>query len=149
MRSLSSPTRIAGPIMIAAKPGNWLLREHRPLPGAAVVLDERAVALERRRVEAVEVQLVDRDDVVGLGERRVDVAPLVDAASYGVAAALLVEHGRVLGERLARVDDDVERLVVDLDELGGVARELARLGDDRGDGLADDSAPCRRRARSP
>ena len=32
---------------------------------------------------------------------------------------------------------DGERLVLDLDELGGVARELARLGDDRDDGLAD------------
>ena len=33
-RSLSSPTRIAGPIMIAAKPGNWLLQwiVHCPIP---------------------------------------------------------------------------------------------------------------------
>ena len=34
MRSLSSPTRIAGPIMIAAKPGNWLFVKivHCPVP---------------------------------------------------------------------------------------------------------------------
>ena len=34
MRSLSSPTRIAGPIMIAAKPGNWLFVNivHWPVP---------------------------------------------------------------------------------------------------------------------
>ena len=75
--------------------------------------------------------------MVGLGERRVDVAPFPDAGVGHVPAALLVEHGRAVLERRARVDDDVERVVVDLDELGGVARELARLGDDRDDGLAD------------
>ena len=117
--------------------GELVVREHRPLPGAAVVLDEGAVALERRRVEAVEVQLVDRDDVIGLGERRVDVAPLPDARVRQVAAALLVQHGRPVGERLAGVDDDVERLVVDHHELGRVARQLARLGDDGDDRLAE------------
>ena len=50
--------------------GELVVREDRPLPGAAVVLDERAVALERGRVEAVEVQLGDLHDVVGLRERR-------------------------------------------------------------------------------
>ena len=48
-----------------------------------------------------------------------------------------MQHRRAVLERLARVDDDVERLVVDLHELGRVARELARLGDDRDDRLAD------------
>ena len=137
MRSLSVPTRMAGAIMITANPGNWLFVVHRPLPGAAVVLDEGAAELERRRVEAVEVQLGDRDDVVCLGERGVDVAPLPDARVGHVPAALLVEHGRAVLERLAGVDDDVERLVLDLDELRGVARELARLGDDGRDRLAD------------
>ena len=47
----------------------------RPLLDAAVVLDERAVALERRRVEAVEVELGDLDHAVGLGEGGVEVAP--------------------------------------------------------------------------
>ena len=119
------------------EPRELVVRRHRPLPRAAVELDERPVELERRRVEAVEVELADLDDVVGLGERRVDVAPLPDARVRHVAAALLVEHRRVGLERLARVDDDVERLVVDHHELGRVAGELARLGDDGGDGLAD------------
>ena len=114
-----------------------VVREHRPLAGAAVVLDERAVALERRRVEAVEVELVDLDDVVGLGERRVDVPPLPHARVREVAAAVLVEHGRPVGERLARVDDDLERVVVDHHELGRVAGQLAGLGDDGDDGLAE------------
>ena len=39
--------------------------------------------------------------------------------------------------RDARVHDHLERLVVDLDELGRVARKLAGLGDDGDDGLAD------------
>ena len=119
------------------EPGELVVRGDRPLARAAVVLDERAVGLERRRVEAVEVELGDLDDVVGLGERRVDVAPLPDAGVGHVPAALLVEHGRAVLERHARVDDDVERVVVDHHELGRVARELARLGDDGDDRLAD------------
>ena len=123
--------------MITAKPGNWLFVVIVHCPIAAVVLDERAVGLERGRVEAVEVELGDRDDVVGLGERGVDVAPRPRAGVRHVPAALVVQDGRVRLERLARVDDDVERLVVDPHELGGVARELARLGDDGDDRLAD------------
>ena len=75
--------------------------------------------------------------MVGLGERGIDVAPLPDARVGQVPAAVLVQHRRAVLERDPGVDDDLERLVVDLDELGRVARELARLGDDRGDGLAD------------
>ena len=68
-RSLSIPTRSAGAIQIAPTPGIWWLQwiVHSRCP---VVLDERARALERRRREAVEVELLDRDDVVGLGHRR-------------------------------------------------------------------------------
>ena len=110
----------------------------RPLAGAALVLDERARALERRRAEAVEVELVDRDDVVGLGLRRLPVAPVEDAAPDDVRAGLLVHHDLVL-DRLARVDEHVERLVLDLDQLGRVARELAGGGGDRGDRLAHEA----------
>jgi hypothetical protein len=84
MRSLSRPTPIAGELVVAVD---------RPLPGAAVVLHECGVELERRRVEAVEVQLADAHDVIGLGEGAVDVAPVVDAAPALVAADLLVDHG--------------------------------------------------------
>ena len=85
----------------------------------------------------MEVQLADRDDVVCLGERGVDVSPRPRAAVGHVAAAPLVEHRGVRLQRLAGVDDDVERLVVDPHELGRVACELARLGDHRDDGLAE------------
>ncbi len=112
----------------------------RPLARAAVVLDQCRVALERGGVEAIEVQLVDADDVVGLRERGVDVAPLVDAAPALVAADLVVQDRRAGIGRGACVDDRAELLVLDLDELGGVARELARRRDDRGDRIADE--PC-------
>ena len=36
-----------------------------------------------------------------------------------------------------RVDDGLERLVLDLDQIGSVARELARRRGDRDDRLAD------------
>ncbi len=125
--------------MIAAKPGELVVRMDRPLPGASVVLDEGAVALERRRVEAVEVELVDLHDLVGFGERGVQVAPLVDAVPHQVAASLVVQNGRVRLLRDARVRDRIDRLVFDLDELGGVAGQLARLCHDGDDRLADEA----------
>ena len=114
-----------------------VVRVQRPLAGTAVVLDERAVAFEGRRVEPVEVQLTDRDDVVRLRERRVDVAPLPDAGVREIAAAVLVEHRCAVLQRDARVDDDIERLVVDQHQFCRIARELAALGDDRHDCLTD------------
>src|SRR5205823_14639060 len=45
--------------------GHLVVAVHRPLPGAAVVLDEAARALERRRRETLEVQALDLDDTVG------------------------------------------------------------------------------------
>ncbi len=117
--------------------GELVVRVDRPLPDAAVVLDERAVALERGRVEAVEVELRDLDHAVGLGEGGVEVAPGVETRPHEVPAGVVVEHGRLGFLRLAGVDDRRQRLVVDLDELGGVARELARLGHDGHDRLAD------------
>ena len=66
--------------------GELVVRVERPLPRAAVVLDEGARGLERRGREAVEVQLLDADDVVGLGERPVDVAPVVEPVPDEVAA---------------------------------------------------------------
>ena len=131
------------------EPGELVVRRDRPLAGAAVELDERAVELERGRVEAVEVELGDRHDVVGLGERRVDVSPLPDARVGHVAAAFLVEDGRAVLERLPGVDDDVERLVVDHRRAprrrgrAPVSRRRPRRPAHRC------SAPCRRRARSP
>ncbi len=84
------------------------------------------------------MELVDLDHLVGLGDRAVEVAPIEDARPDDVGAGLLVEHRRIGALRLARIDEDVQRLVFDLDELGSVARELARGRDDRCDRLADE-----------
>ena len=112
---------------------------HRPLPRAAVELDEAARALERRRGEAVEVELLDPDDPVGLGDRALPVAPVEHALPDDVRAGVLVEDRRIRILRAPGVDQRVERLVLDLDQLGRVARELAGRSDDRGDRLADEA----------
>ena len=85
----------------------------------------------------MEVELVDLHDLVRLGERGVEIAPLVDAVPHQVAAGVLVDRRHAVVLRVAGVGDRVERLVLDLDELGRVARRLARLGDDGDDRLAD------------
>ena len=115
----------AGPIMIAANPGNWLFVwiVHCPVPR---LYSTSAVTLDRRRVEAVEVELVDPHDVVGLLERGAEVTPLVDAGPGEIRADLLVQHRCLVVQRDPRVDDDGERVVVDLDHVGGVSRELPR-----------------------
>ena len=136
-RSLSSPRAHRRAHHDRGEAGELVVRVDRPLPDAAVELDQRAVGLERRRVEAVEVELADLHDLVGLGERRVEVAPLVDALPHQVRAGVLVQHRDALAARVARVDDRVDRVVLDLDQLGRVARELAGRRDDGDDRLAD------------
>ncbi len=138
-------------------PGHLVVRVDGELLRAAVVLDERHRALERRRREAVEVELPDLDDAVGGLERAVDVAPVEHARPDDVRARVLVQDRRVLVLRPAGVDQHRQRLVLDLDEVGGVAGELARLGDDgdhrlahvadlaNGEGVVPDPAPGRRR----
>src|SRR5919204_144165 len=123
-----------------------VVRDDRPLAGAAVVLDERAVALERRRVEPVEVELRDLDHPVGLGKRPVDVAPFEDAFPRQVGSRLVVKDRRVVVDRAPGVVDGRQRLVVDLDQLGSVPRALAGLGDDRRDRLADEAGLADREA---
>ena len=139
-RSLSRPQRDRRPHHDRGEAGELVVAVDRPLAGAAVVLDERAVALERGRVEAVEVELADLDDPVGLGDGVLPAAPLVDALPDEVRAGVGVEDGRVRRRaRGGRRRSTGERLVVDLDELGGVAGELARLGDDDRDRVADEA----------
>ena len=117
--------------------GHLVVAVQRELAGAAVVLDERGRALERRRREPVEVELLDLHDLVRGLQRAVDVAPVERARPDDVRARVLVEDRRAVVLRRAGVDEHVERLVLDLDEVGGVAGELARLGDHGDDRLAD------------
>ena len=135
-RSLSMPTRSAGAIQIAPTPGIWWLpwSVHCPVP--RLNSTRHAGALERRGREAVEVQPLDPHDVVGVGESSVEVAPVEHARPDDVRAGIFVEDDLVL-QRLLAVEHVRQRLVVDLDQLGSVARELARTRDDRRDGVAD------------
>ena len=98
------------------------------LAGLRVEVGDHPARLQRRRV-AARVDDVARDDRVGLGEGavgRVLVAGLPGRAGEVVGLALLVvaDQRRVVVERLARVDDGVERLVVDVDQLQRVARDV-------------------------
>ena len=83
----------------------------------------------------MEVELVDLHDVIGLGERRVDVPPVEDTRPDDVRAGVVVEDDLVL-QRFLGVDEHGQLVVLDLDQLGSVARELARRCGDRSDRLA-------------
>jgi len=80
--------------------------------------------------------------VGGFGERAVDVAPVVDALPALVASDLFVDHGRARVERGAGIDHRVEHLVLDLDQLGGVARGPTSGGDDWMSGAQAASSGC-------
>ena len=82
------------------------------------------------------MQPLDADDMVGVCEGSVEVAPVEHARPDGVRPGVLVQHDLVL-ERLLAVEDMRQRLVVDLDELGGVARQFPSACHNGGDRVAD------------
>ncbi len=82
------------------------------------------------------MQALDADHVIGVCERSVEVAPVEQAGPDGVRAGLLMQDDLVLQGLLA-VEDVGQRLVFHLDELGGVACELACTRDHCRDGIAD------------
>jgi hypothetical protein len=111
----------------------------RVLVVAGVVLADRGARLHRVRHQPV-VDDVERRDVRGGPDRGVDgVAVVLDEAPVEAAVAVeLVVHLRRTGlERGAHVDDRRQRLDLELDRLGRVARLRQRLGDDGGDRVAD------------
>ena len=83
----------------------------------------------------MEVEALDLHDVVGLGECRVHVTPVEHARPDDVRPRVVVEHDLVL-QRLLGVGENRQRLVLDLDEVGSIARELAGRGAHGGDRLA-------------
>ena len=76
-----------------------------------------------------------RVDVVGVVE---DVGGVLGRALGGDVGADRLELQRgVVGQRVLDVGDDRQVVVVDVDELGGVHRLGAGLGDHEGDRVAD------------
>ena len=79
-----------------------------------------------------------RDHMRGPGEGRVGlllVAELVEEGAVG--AELRPDQRRALVERGRGHGRGLLGIVVDLDQLGGVLRQRAAVGDDEGDGVAD------------
>jgi hypothetical protein len=111
----------------------------RELVGGPVEVGDGAAALQRRGVRARVVQL-ERGDQVGLLEGPVGARPVADLPVVDdvVVLVLLVvaDEGGALRERLGRVDDHGERLVVDDDRLARVLGDVGVVGDDGGDLLA-------------
>ena len=82
------------------------------------------------------MQPFDADDVVRIFKGGVEVAPVEDTRPDRVRARVVVQHNFVL-ERLLPVEHVWKRLVLDLDELGRVTRQLASAGNHGGDRIAD------------
>ena len=111
-------------------------RPERELAGRRDRRDEHGARLDRVRDQPVlAIALLDRDG--GLGEQPVDLARVELPRVAAVRAELLVDERRALCERRLGVDDDRQRLVVDLDELRRVLGGAAARRRDHRDRVAD------------
>ena len=77
------------------------------------------------------------NDHVGLGEVPLDVAEVEGALVGAVRAEAVVHEGSTVVERPLRVDHRGQLLVLHLDERQRVLGEVAAVGDDHRDALAD------------
>jgi len=108
-------------------------------PEECLVLHAELVdAADRDLALSVRVAVPDRN-------RAEDVRALVVAEAVARGRVLLVK--RLLLSRALRVDDRLERLVLDLDPLGRAARLLRMLGGDERDRLAEVAHPVDREHR--
>ena len=120
--------------------GFWLVAYKRVLIVGRVVVADRDPRLHRDRRQAVVLD-PQLHHVLGLGEGgvgRVLVAEHQAEADIALRAVVPDLGGAVLGGVL-EVDDGRQRLVVDLDQFGGVARLRERLGHHEGDAVADEA----------
>ena len=77
------------------------------------------------------------DDDIGIAEGLFGIAAFLVEGEGDVVGPLGMHGGGARGEGLFGIGDGRECLVVDFDEVGGVARDVAVRGDDDGDGMAD------------
>jgi hypothetical protein len=103
-----------------------------------VPLRDHAEGLHRVRAEAVPAELLG-EDVVGVAERRIDVAPLELPLVDDVRPLLLEDQRRRRRHRGEGVHHRGQRFVLDVDQLERVFRQVAVRRRDRGDGLADEA----------
>ena len=106
----------------------------------------RRARLERARGHPLAHE-VTRDDGFAALEEVVVAVRLVDARA-DVRARIGEEEDLVLG-RLGRIDDGGKRVVVDVDELGGIGALRPRLGQDHGDDVAREANDVLREERPP
>ncbi len=111
-------------------------RPQRQLAADPLVVGDAAAGLHRCRVHAWVDDVLGHHDV-GLGEDRLGgglVAGLpVEAVVVGLALEVGADDRRVRREGRADVDDRFEDLVLDVDQLEGVASGVAVLGHHEGD----------------
>ena len=127
-------------------------REHRPngvrrlarhvqrhLAADGVPVRDAAAGLDRRDVDARDVDVLG-DAHLGLGDRGVRPGPIArfpvpDVVVGLVGAAVGPQHERIRLQRLEGIDDDRQRLVVDVDRRDAVGGDVLGRRHDRGDFL--------------
>jgi hypothetical protein len=122
---------------LGAQPVRVLRRAVERVSVAADVAD-RAARLDRIGGDAIILQS-QRNDVLGLGEGGVGRRLVTKDNGHGaVAVRAALPDLRCVGlEGILQIDHRRQGLVVDRDELGGLARLRLGLGDDEGDAVTD------------
>ena len=114
-----------------------------------VVVADRAARLHRRGGNAVDDEAA-LDDAVGARESGLDsrlVADLVDKAD--IVRAIVPDARRAPGDGAFGRGDRGQRLVLDLDPLGGIHRLVFCFGDNKGNVIADPAHPVLDERREP
>ena len=129
------PATSARTVRIAC--GAWRRHVQGQLLADRVPVGDAAAGLDRGDVDPRDVDVLG-DAHLGGGDGRIGRGPIAgfpvpDVVVRLVRPAIGPEHEGIGLERLERVDDDRQRLVVDEDGGDAVGGGVARGGDDRGD----------------
>ncbi len=112
-------------------------RVQRVAVAVGMILADRGARLDRVGGNPAVVEL-ERNHVLGAGERGVGrVLVAHHQRERNVVGRLVPHRGRARLHRIFDGDDGRQRLVVDLDQFGGVARLHRRFRDHEGDAVAD------------